>query len=381
MSGRRCALVIGVATFALLACSLTSSLDELSAGVRGDDSGDAEAGAGPEGGSGADGAFEADATRPCNDTMSDPLHCGRCGHSCLGDPCAAGACVPTIVAALDAGAFGIAVDDTTLYFAQEREGATPGKLLKAPKGGHGAATVLIELSGRGLSPRDVVLDPPYAVTTNDWSGSGAASVYRVPADGGLAQPFAQACDADGNGGLAVDATSVYYGTNNGNVMRAGKSSDCGQVLATGQPGLRQIAIDGTTVFFTNDEGTSHGLVSVPKAGGAATSLASESFTTAWGVLVDGTKLLVTTLDGRVLRMNKDGSNLEVIAAKQADPRGLATDSTKIYWASQTSGEIWSADKVGGGLALLAKGPAAQMVAVDVDRVYWTTSSGVMRVAK
>ena len=135
-----------VAVLASGACSLFTDLSGLSGGTSGattSDAGDA--------GTDATAPPDAEAGTPCVDTRSDPLHCGRCGHSCLGDPCDAGACVPTPVASTPMGIGGIDVDDTRVYWSSYM-GDGSGKLLAVDKGLGGSPTVLIDSPDSRLLP-------------------------------------------------------------------------------------------------------------------------------------------------------------------------------------------------------------------------------------
>src|SRR5262249_27515635 len=52
------------------------------------------------------------------DFATDPQHCGRCDHPCLGGTCVAGVCQPTVLKDLEAtGATALAVDGSSVFFA------------------------------------------------------------------------------------------------------------------------------------------------------------------------------------------------------------------------------------------------------------------------
>ena len=87
----------------------------------------------------------------------------------------------------------------------------------------------------------------------------------------------------------------------------------------------------------------------------------------------------TTPDGAVLRMHKDGSELQQIASAQAfddnhlTPQYLALDADHLYWSS-TGGRIFRIAKDGANLEVLVDDLSAPAgIAVDPGsdgRVYW-----------
>lgn len=75
-------------------------------------------------------------------------------------------------------------------------------------------------------------------------------------------------------GLALDATTLYWALEGGQVLAIDKTATVGtpRVLASGQAGPSSIAIDTDSVYFTNGgDGT---VVRVPKAGGPTQTVAS-----------------------------------------------------------------------------------------------------------
>src|SRR5215472_1277771 len=56
---------------------------------------------------------------PGTDFNTDALNCGRCGHSCLGGACTAGACQPLVVSSNEANPYIMAADDTGVYWANQ----------------------------------------------------------------------------------------------------------------------------------------------------------------------------------------------------------------------------------------------------------------------
>ena len=68
---------------------------------------------------------------------ADPDNCGRCGHSCLGGGCAAGACQPALLATVTATeVFGPVVDSSRVVFATSSQAGSRAQW--CPKAGCGA---------------------------------------------------------------------------------------------------------------------------------------------------------------------------------------------------------------------------------------------------
>jgi hypothetical protein len=66
---------------------------------------------------------------PCDPqkTASDPLHCGRCNHSCLGGACDASVCKPVVVATTAEGVNDLVVDAQNIFWMTALPGAWAGQ--------------------------------------------------------------------------------------------------------------------------------------------------------------------------------------------------------------------------------------------------------------
>ena len=313
----------------------------------------------------------------CRDLRSDSLHCGRCEHSCLGDPCIEGACQPTALAMAQGGGYGVDVDDNHVYWSSSGN-RTVSKIAKNAT--NGAPIVLMALPER-FQPLDVRLDGPFVVVVDGQSGNGAASAHSVSVDGGLPLEHGRGCASDGNLSLAVDSASIYFvNATAGSVYRAAKVTGGCAAIVSGLSAPSSVVVDATSLFVTNETSTTGGLMTAPKSGGPATPIAGNVIAAARGVAADGNAPFVATTDGRIVRVNKDGSGFVELAKGGLHPTHLAVDDTSVFWSD--SGLVWAADKVMGIPRVIAtRQPEVSEVAVDRGRVYWATSTSIMRVAK
>jgi hypothetical protein len=148
----------------------------------------------------------------------------------------------------------------------------------------------------------------------------------------------------------------------------------------GLPTPKAIAVDAHNVYWTASSGTTF---SVPIAGGAATSVASQG-PGAGGLAVDDTNLYAgygnTVLQAPV----GGGSSMALSPIGPGSAMGVATNcplppascaATTVYWGMST-GPVMKVTLVGDVLSTLTPGSGpAQSVAVDPSgNVYWTTST-------
>jgi hypothetical protein len=334
-----------------------------------------------DGGAPGDGSI--DAPPACTDTRADSLNCGRCGHSCFGDQCIDGACQITPLATGQAGAFSVDVDDASVYWSNTGSQS----LVKIDKNAtNGVPTTLLQKPQERFLPTGVRVDGAYVAVVDQNTGNGTAPVYRVnKTTGGPAGGLGGACAIDGNGGIAIDADYVYFVNGvSGSVYHAAKGSGTCEPIVNGQAGVARVVVDDTSLFITNKnpQAGSSGIMRSSKGGGTPTAIAMSSVSKAFEIVADGTTLFASTPDGRIVRVNKDGSGFAELATGQPGPFGLAVDDSSVYWVDNVSGEVWATDKVAGQPRLIAANQQnVQTVAVDRDRIYWATDTSIMRIAK
>ena len=201
---------------------------------------------------------------------------------------------------LKTGAWALAIDGSTLYWADQ----ILGTIQVIPVGGGPSTTV-----AKGLSaPDGVVVDATDVYWAEGTDQQTEGSISRMPKAGG--SPVTLAAHQQGPRALALDDTSVYWTDSavyvpspTGLVMKAPKSGGAATPLASGQGNPLGIAVDATDVYWVNsDSGT---VMRVPKGGGTAVTLASAQFYPT-AVAVDGSAVYWTTQQkgGAVVKLAK-----------------------------------------------------------------------------
>jgi hypothetical protein len=185
--------------------------------------------------------------------------------------------------------------------------------------------------------------------------------------------------------LAVDSTSVYWTNAGGTVMKAPLGGGTTPVtLASGQNSPWAIAIDGTSVYWTNNPSTgTQSLMKVPLNGGTPSTLTSGAGEFYGMILYGGTIYWANPSTATVSSLSVTGGTPATIASGQNDPVFLATDGAYLYWtnnAHNTSAGSVMRSLLDGSMSIpLATGLSPGNIAVNSTRVYFATPSEVISV--
>jgi outer membrane protein assembly factor BamB len=312
------------------------------------------------------------------DTLSDPRHCGACGHDCLGGACEDGGCQPIQIADGQSNPFGITVDATTgrVYWTNSTSGevasvridgsgydlhasgqATPqavryhdGHLYWANAGEAGVGCIMkLDMANASASPEVFVddqknpMDIVFAFGRMYWTNNTAdGAVMSVPVAGG--GPEVALGNLNRPGALIADDSAVYAAV----------------VL-----GRRLVGID-----------PSHELQMDQQLDDMPAGLATDLLDVYW-----------TTLSGNVRKRSKlPNSPVIDVATSSGLLTGIVLDSSHVFFADTSHGMIYRVAKSGGSKTPVAVGQQSPFnMAGDADSVYWTNrvSNGgsIMRLAK
>ncbi len=339
----------------LPACSSLLGFEELQPGEADAGSAAADAGqdagqeTGPDAGEDAQDAIaddgpdaaddgEASVDGGCGDTTSSKDNCGRCGHSCLGGECAQGMCQPFTLTKIDDGAWGLAVDGTTVYVA----GLLNNEIVRVAK--NTGAVLSVDTASDILVPAWVAVGASSMVWSNRSSGTGSVASCPITGCGGNS-PKVLVPVADRPNGVLVDGDTLYWAESYGGTLNSAHLSDGSSptVLVPSSLGYQpyRMALHGEYLYFT-DVANGH-VVRVPKSGGPAVILGTSS-SPAGIAVTDDTVYWADSQDmtGRILSVpNADppdaGAAPTDLAWQQDVAFSVAVDDVNVYWvASATS---------------------------------------------
>ncbi len=317
----------------------------------------------------------------------DPLHCGACGHACMGGDCVDGQCQPELLASgfpLPVQANlgnGLAIDDKNLYFATDTR---VYKLAKTPSQDAGAAAVMLN---------DAPFDKPrYLAIKNGrlwWTSMGPAAnsgnLWSMSRDDAPNTATAVVANLHNPAGVALDGTYVYWATdsttqNKGVIRRRqllGATSN--DDLIPNQSGPRHLLVAANRLYW--DSGGSSNVFYTANAAINASpnivvSLGTDSIA---GITATSTKLYWLTYDNAVWRAALDGTNAEKLHGGTSAGSAIAVDDNGIYASFQglypnqfKDGEVIQLTAPAGQQATsktIAKLPFVSGLAIDADFVY------------
>jgi hypothetical protein len=248
----------------------------------------------------------------------------------------------------------------------------------------------------GNCPVDLVtgLDSPFGLAVNDSHiyilMLKLGGVVRAPISGGATEVVATVqYGSTGSDGLALDATSVYF-TNSGGGTQSGvlKTSLApgGSVdnLAIGTSAPDALLVDQTNVYFSGDEIISK----VPIAGGPAVILVDTRprHTSPRQFVLAADYLYWTQASDSgdaVMRVAKAGGDAETLVKGELVTTSLAVDADNVYFLAY--GDLKKVPVAGGASSVVVAGFAGTggQLALDGDTLYATNnkSKSIVKVNK
>lgn len=336
------------------------------------------------------------------DLLTDPNNCGECGYSCGGGTCGDGVCGPSTLATGQDKPSGLAVDDAHVVWTTEgaMKGDPTGTIAACGVGGcadtgpsilydklgrpanpilvgdkvyfvHGVlGTVGGDItgfvpevgdftskslglplmwwgSGRDVSSLAVADDKIYFATLEQYSGANDAFAAMCPAAGcpndGV-DFYGLAVDTKSITSIIVDAANAYYvEAGSASIVKASRSSGNPQPLFTGELGALFLAQDSDSLYWGTSVPQQQGLTVKNylarggKTGGAKQKLADVGAVAS--IAVDADWVYFADGGGTVGRVAKTGGTVEVLAADQKGPRGLAVAGGFLYWVNHDGGTV------------------------------------------
>jgi hypothetical protein len=360
----------------------------------------------------------------CVDPKSDNNNCGACNHVCpAGQACGANGCAPTCgpgetlcgtqcvnltnsngncgaCATEDAGAvcpggevcsnskcqptcgtgYSTCTPDSGVAYCANLDGGDPdncGACFNAC--GVGGACCVTDT---GVACANVLND------ANNCGSCGHAC-QGASCDQGVCASTSVASTPFGNPlPIAVDSNNIYFGASLYGVVELPKDGGAPNVLSDTPALVPGLAIDSTTVYWTDNlfEDVWQAPID-PDAGGAEPLgfLDEPQPPTPFGIAVDPAKIYYAGWDDAGYILSVDiggilGLSLTTVATGDFLPNGLALDTFYVYWTDVDGGRVMRRDK-GATLPIqtLASGqqqPAG--ITVDSQNVYWTdTAAGTV----
>jgi hypothetical protein len=320
------------------------------------------------------------------DINASALHCGRCGHSCLGGGCEGGLCQPVAIAQGLGTVGGVVINDTHVYFT-----TLPGdnKIQRVAKTGGTVDTLASGASVR--QAKHLAINATHVYWANAELFGGA--INRCPLAGcGAATPETISNPEEATG-VALDATHVYWSDGNGQVIeRRLLSGGAVQRVAVPQ-GARPMSVvtSNGIAWWVGDFSGQVQRSNNPPDGGIAINGANGQ--SGREITVDPTHVYWTAqVDpgelGKISRAPRNQTGgVQELAVAGGEPLGIYVDGQTVYWTAQapdggTGGGVYSAPIAGGqratlvGLQNLPRG-----IATDTGAIYWGVSGRIMKLAK
>jgi hypothetical protein len=262
----------------------------------------------------------------CSDTSSDPNNCGACGVACGSSAvCVGSACHPVVAidTNTDSFAFGCSMvaDGANVYWA---------------------------------------------------STTGGIELRQVARSGGPGTLLAALNSSQSFGGIADDATFVYWATDAaGTILRSPKSPPSTPTpFVQGLVAPIRPVIAGTTLYWLD----SQGLLSVPTTPGGVPSLITPNIANQGPLAADAAQVYYST--GSSLVAQSTSTQARVTLANPG-PDTIVVDGATVYY-SVAGGSISSVSNAGGASTTVATN-AFGPFAIDTANVYFLSTGSPMRV--
>ncbi len=301
----------------------------------------------------------------CGDVTSSNVNCGRCGHSCNGQACVAGKCASVLLASGLSRPDWLAVDATHVYFTCNGKTGFPSQENETDK---------VDLSGNGFTvlraetgkPAGIVVDATSVYWTSKAYASAESMIRKIDKGGGSVTPVANASLGDAQG-LARDGTELFWAGNTA-VRRAMTTDNTtfGTDYLTGLASAWGVAVSPTRLYVTSGGPLNFSVVDRATKG---VVFQGNLAGTAFDVVVSGNDVYVAT-GVALFQLDAGGQVVATLDQGYVGGLGVAVDAERVYWT--TDKELRSRRRdLQGGLQVDAEYTDLGHLALDGNWLYFT----------
>lgn len=237
-----------------------------------------------------------------------------------------------------------------------------------------------------LALAPTIFDTALDATSIYWT-TNEGTVNKVSIDGG--DPVTIHAGANDFYLITVDATTIYLVyRDTDEVVKLPIGGGSLTQVHPGPGGVRVLLVDETHMYWTNND---LGMVlKMPISGGNPTALVTMQMPLGWSTMamaIHGSTLYfgerggdIDTPDGMLKKVAISGGNPETLATEQAFPFHLTPLGQTLFWMTGNDGGAVNAMPLGGGepsvvFTGLGVGVGLIDMAIDASGIYWTLDEG------